>query len=165
MVIDIIDLNDPDFADLTAVQLAMVRAAQAQKDEILLKCAEEKNTRFRTLLGNGTVRSSMRRDLEAELDRKAEHDVDVVREDLLYQLAYEERFSGGNEYGPYSYPENPDYTLAAPQRFLVVREYYMRVTTNPKARLEAYAMDSLARVYLGEYYQTLYDLLASYVSS
>ena len=33
---------------------------------------------------------------------------------------------------------------------------------DPDARLQAYAMDTLARSYLGEFYQTLYYLLASY---
>ena len=49
------------------------------------------------------------------------------------------------------------------QRFLVVRSYYMDITSDAEARLEAYAMDSLARTYLGEYYATLYELLASYI--
>ena len=39
----------------------------------------------------------------------------------------------------------------------------MDITSDAEARLEAYAMDSLARTYLGEYYATLYDLLASYI--
>ena len=47
--------------------------------------------------------------------------------------------------------------------FLVVRSYYMDITSDAEARLVAYAMDSLARTYLGEYYATLYDLLASYI--
>lgn len=85
-----------------------------------------------------------------------------MREDLNHQLAYESIGSEGNENGPYRYPENPNYSLSNSQRFLVVRQYYMGVTTNAEARLQAYAMDTLARSYLGEFYQTLYELLASY---
>ena len=84
------------------------------------------------------------------------------KEDLLYQLAYEALGSEGDENGPYRYPENPNYNLSPSQRFLVVRNYYMQATDDPDARLQAYAMDTLARQYLGEYYTTLYDLLASY---
>ena len=163
MVIDIIDLDDEAYQNLTSVQLAMVRAAQAKKNEILAEAAEQKGKQFRKLLSAGVVRSSMRHDYDAQVDEAAKKKVDVVREDLLYQLAYEGTYSDGNEFGPYRYPENPNYNLAAPQRFLVVRDYYMHVTTNAAARLEAYSMDTLARSYLGEYYQTLYDLLASYV--
>ncbi len=48
------------------------------------------------------------------------------------------------------------------ERFLVVRQYYMDVTSDPNARLKAFGADTLARSYLGEFYQTLYDLLRSY---
>ena len=89
--------------------------------------------------------------------------MEVVKDDLLYQIAYDLDAGDGNEQGPYRYPENPNYTLPASQRFLVVRSYYMEITSDAEARLEAYAMDSLARTYLGEYYATLYDLLASYI--
>ena len=163
MVIDIIDLDDESYQNLTSVQLSMVRAAQAKKNEILAKAAEKKGKQFRKFLTANVARSSMRKDYDAQVDAAAETEIAVVREDLLYQLAYEGAYSDGNEFGPYSYPENPNYNLAAPQRFLVVRDYYMHVTTNPKARLEAYAMDTLAKSYLGEYYVTLYELLASYV--
>ena len=93
---------------------------------------------------------------------EAEAQIEVVKEDLLYQLAYEALGSEGDENGPYRYPENPNYNLSPSQRFLVVRNYYMQATDDPDARLQAYAMDTLARQYLGEYYTTLYDLLASY---
>ncbi len=163
MVIDIIDLNDEEFQNLTSVQLAMVRAAQAKKDKILLDAGEKKQKNLQTLITSRIARSSMRSDFDAEIDAEAETEIEVIKEDLLYQLAYEGTYSDGNEFGPYSYPENPNYKLAAPQRFLVVRDYYMHVTTDAKARLEAYTMDTLARSYLGEYYETLYDLLSAYV--
>ena len=57
---------------------------------------------------------------------------------------------------------NPNYNLTPSQRFLVVRNYYMQSTEDPDARLAAYAQDTLARQYLGEFYVTLYDLLAAY---
>ena len=42
MTIDIIDLTDPEYNDLSAVQLAMVRVAQTKKNEILAQAQEEK---------------------------------------------------------------------------------------------------------------------------
>ncbi len=162
MDIDIIDLTDPDYADLSAVQLAMVRAAQAKKNDILAEAEAEKGEIFRLLLSNNVSRSTIRSEREEEIDERAAADIEVVRSDLLYQLAYEGIASEGNEYGPYRYPDNPNYGLAYPQRFLVVRNYYMEATDDPDARLQAFAMDTLAREYLGEFYQTLYELLASY---
>ena len=93
---------------------------------------------------------------------EAEEQIAAVKDDLDYQLAYEALGSEGDENGPYRYPENPNYNLTPSQRFLVVRNYYMQSTEDPDARLAAYAKDTLARQYLGEFYVTLYDLLAAY---
>lgn len=162
MVIDIIDPDDEQFQNLSELQLSMIRAAQTEKNEILLKAEAKKETLFLAALSRNTARSSALQDAYEKIDLDAEADVDVVREDLLHRLAYDSLYADGNENGTYRYPENPNYNLNYSQRFLVVRDYYMHVTTNPQARLEAYGMDSLARTYLGEFYQTLYDLLASY---
>ena len=163
MTIDIIDLTDPDYADLNAVQLAMVRAAQVKKDKIVAEADDAVRELFYLLLKNDNARSYVRTKEEARIRAQADAEIEAVREDLLYQLAYESIGSEGNEYGPYRYPENPNYNLTYAQRFLVVRNYYMQVESNPTARLEAFGMDSLARSYLGEFYQTLYEQLASYV--
>ena len=162
MTIDIIDLTDPDYDDLSSVQLAMVRVAQGKKNEILAEAEEEKAQLKNTLIANNFARSSVYDFAEDRIDEEAAAAVEVVKDDLLYQLAYEALESEGNENGPYRYPENPNYNLMPSQRFLVVREYYMNVTDDPDARLQAYTVDTLARSYLGEYYITLYDLLASY---
>ena len=162
MTIDIIDLTDPEYSDLSPVQLSMVRVAQGKKNDILADAEEEKTRLQDQLLVNKFARSSIFTYAEARVDAEASAQVDAVREDLLYQLAYEALGSEGNEQGPYRYPENPNYNLSASQRFLVVRNYYMQATGDPEARLQAYAMDTLARQYLGEFYATLYDLLASY---
>lgn len=162
MTIDIIDLTDPEYSDLSPVQLSMVRVAQGKKNDILADAEEEKTRLQDQLIINNFARSSIFPYAEARVDAEASAQVDAVREDLLYQLAYEALGSEGNEQGPYRYPENPNYNLSASQRFLVVRNYYMQATDDPEARLQAYAMDTLARQYLGEFYATLYDLLASY---
>ena len=162
MTIDIVDLTDPNYSDLSPVQLAMVRAAQAKKDKILAEAEEEKERYFYMMLANNVVRSSALEAKKKAIDKEAEAEIERVKSDLDYQLAYEALASEGNENGPYRYPENPNYNLSYSQRFLVVRQYYMEATSDPDARLQAYSMDTLAREYLGEYYQTLYELLASY---
>ncbi|MGN0822568.1 MAG: hypothetical protein ACI4NG_02230 [Candidatus Gallimonas sp.] len=162
MVIDIIDLTSDEYSNLSAVQLAMVRAAQAKKDKILADAEERKGELFRLTLSNRTARSTALRDAQAQIDERALAEIETVRSDLKYQIAYEGIAQEGNENGPYRYPENPNYNLTYSQRFLVVRNYYMSATSDPNARLQAYSMDTLAREYLGEFYQTLYELLASY---
>ena len=162
MMIDIIDLSDPEYSDLSPVQLSMVRVAQAKKNTILADAEQEKTKLFQKLVDNHFERSTAYDLCTSKIDADAAAQVDIVREDLLMQLAYEALGSEGNENGPYRYPQNPNYNLSYSERFLVVRNYYMEVTDDPNARLQAYTMDSLARTYLGEFYQTLYDLLASY---
>ena len=163
MTIDIIDLNDPEYSDLSAIQFAMVRAAQAEKDTVVGEYAGKLEDLFYHFVGRNTARSSALLRETAELEAERDAAVEAIRSELLYQLSAEEIGSMGNEYGPYRYPENPNYNLSFSQRFLVVREYYMKVTGDAKARHEAYRIDTLARTYLGEYYETLYDLLATYV--
>ncbi len=162
MTIDIIDLGDPQYADLSPVQLSMVRVAQGKKDAILAKANDAVRQLIYLLTANDIARSTVRERERARIEAQAEADVETVREDLLHQLAYESLGSEGNEFGPYRYPENPNYNLTYSQRFLIVRNYYMEITSDPDARLQAYAGDTLARAYLGEFYQTLYELLASY---
>ena len=162
MTIDIVDLTDPEYSDLNAVQMAMVRTAQVKKNEILAKADEEKAKISRRLVANNFARSYVQVMANARITTAANAQIQALKEDLDYQLAYEALESEGNENGPYRYPENPNYNLMPSQRFLVVREYYMNVTDDPDARLQAYTVDTLARSYLGEYYITLYDLLASY---
>lgn len=162
MEIDIVDLTDPQYSSLNAVQLSMVRAAQNKKNKIVAEASEKQTQLLMMVLGNNTARSSAY-DLEyAAIAARRDADIEVIKEDLNLQLAYEALGSEGNESGPYRYPQNPNYNLSYSDRFLVVRAYYMDATSDPNARLQAYAMDTLARSYLGEYYQTLYDLLASY---
>ncbi len=162
MTIDIIDLTQPEYSDLSPVQLSMVRVAQGKKNKIVAEAEEKMREFVYGLVANHTYESSIYTKGSEEIAAKLNADVETVREDLLYQLAYEAIGTEGDENGPYRYPENPNYNLPVSQRFLVVRQYYMEVTDDPDARVRAYAMDTLARTYLGEYYQTLYDLLASY---
>lgn len=163
MTIDIIDLSDPAYADLSVIQMAMVREAQAQKDLIAAKAEKRVRALLMKLLGNNNARSSVLSKGEAAIRAEAEAEISALCEDLIYRLNFEALSSSGNENGPYRYPENPNYNLTPSQRFLAVRQYYMEIS-DPAARLEAYRGDTLARSYLGDFYATLYDLLASYVS-
>ena len=162
MTIDIVDLTSPQYSDLSPVQLAMVRAAQSKKDKIVAKAEKDKNELKYFMIANNTARSTALREAIAEIDAQKEKDIETVKADLDYQLAYEALGQEGNENGPYRYPQNPNYNLSYSERFLVVRQYYMDVTSDPNARLAAYNADTLARTYLGEYYKTLYELLLSY---
>lgn len=162
MTIDIVDLTDPEYSDLNAVQVAMVREAQQKKNEILERAEQQKEEYLSMLIAGDMARNTFYELTKARIDAEAQDEIAAVKDDLDYQLAYEALGSEGDENGPYRYPENPNYNLVPSQRFLVVRNYYMQSTDDPDARLAAYAADTLARSYLGEFYTTLYDLLAAY---
>ena len=162
MKIDIVDLTSPKYSNLSPVQLAMVRAAQGKKDKLVNKAEQDKNEIKYFMIANNTARSTALRDAIAAIESQLVQDIETVKSDLDYQLAYEALGQEGDDNGPYRYPQNPNYNLSYSERFLVVRQYYMDVTSDPNARLKAYAADTLARSYLGEFYQTLYDLLLSY---
>ena len=162
MKIDIVDLTSDQYKNLSPVQLAMVRAAQVKKDKVVAEADKSKNELKYFMLANNVVRSTALRDANRAIEEQKNKDVEIIKNDLDYQLAYEALGSEGNENGPYRYPQNPNYNLSYSERFLTVRKYYMEITSDPNARLKAFAGDTLARSYLGEYYQTLYELLASY---
>lgn len=162
MDIDVIDLTLPQYKDMNAIQLAMVKDAQVRKNAEMARAAEEKEKLFRKLLGNNTAQSSMY-DAECErINTDRDYNVTVIVEELKYSLAYNDLMQGGNDQGPYSYPANPNYFLTPPDRFLVVRTYYMTNYVDAAMRYQVYQKDALAQHYLGEYYKTLWDILAKY---
>ena len=123
MEIDIIDLSAGEYQTLTPVQLSMVRLAQAQKNKLTEKAEEEKKQLDWMLIQNRWSRATVRSLRIQEIDARLDYDIEVLRENLIMQLAYEALGTEGNESGPYRYPQNPNYDLNYSQRFLVVRQY------------------------------------------
>lgn len=175
MEIDIIDLTDPEYSDLSPEGLELVHKAQRKKNEILKKVDEDIEEMFESLIDRHFERTTEFRQYKLFLNKKAEEEIEILKEDLVFDLAYKvkpsdsgsEEGGGGSEGGgesgdTYRYPDNPDYSLGYSDRYQVVRKYYMNATSDPNVRLRAYSNDTLAKEYLGEFYQTLYDLLASY---
>ena len=162
MEIDIVDLTAEEYQNLNAVQISMVRVAQAKKNALLKAAEEKKKAVLRKLVFNRFEYSTLYPAETERIDAEAQEEIRVLQDDLKHQLAYEQLLQTGNENGLYSYPENPNYYLPYNERFLIVRNYYMNRTSDPNARLAAFQGDTLAREYLGEYYATLHDLLASY---
>lgn len=163
MNIDIIDIDSETYENLSSLQLSLIVEAQTKKDNILAAADAKKQKQFHAFLKNNTARSSIVKDYNAKIDTEAERQIQAVREELIYVIAFENRFQDGNEFGKYSYPDNPNMNLTPSERFLVVREYYMKISGAQK-RFELFQQDEFAVTYLGEFYRTLYDLLRSYVS-
>lgn len=161
MQIDIIDLTQIEFKDLSKEQFSLVVEAQLKKNGILDELAAEKRKLYYRCLERNTVRSNVRTYEEARLDAAAEKEIGDLRDKLIqdiYLIAEGVETEGSTE--TYSYPDNPNYGLPMSQRYLVVRTYYLNKESDPAARLQMYTMDTVAKAYLGDYYETLYEYFA-----
>lgn len=161
MQIDIIDLTQIEFKDLSKDQFSLVVEAQIKKNGILRELAAEKRKLYFRCLERNTVRSNVRIYEGERLDAAAEKEIGELRDKLvqdIYCIAEGAESEGSTE--NFSYPDNPNYGLPMSQRYLVVRTYYLNKESDAAARLQMYAMDTVAKTYLGDYYETLYEYFA-----
>ena len=77
MTIDIIDLNDPQYSNLSSLQLAMVRAAQVKKNELVAAAEEEKRSLMYLMLSHNTARSMTRVYEEERIDARTNEQIDA----------------------------------------------------------------------------------------
>lgn len=153
MVIDIISYTDEQFAALSEEQILEVKTAQQKKNKLTKKLVENKEIAKRKLIGNGTFMSPIWELQCAKLDEEYEQEVTMLREALLFYLRFSFRSSVGSE----KYPI--DYSLSMEERFADVRDYYVNTYPDVNERWKAFRVDGVAMVYLGEYYEPLYDYL------
>jgi hypothetical protein len=160
MTLDILAEVGIEEDDLSVYELTFVRELQTKKNERDEEYDEAVKEVERKYYKNRTMRSSTRLKELEELQEKYNEDVEEIVDELKFQLRY---FNVSNEAaGGYSYPNNPDYSLAAADRYYVVYNYYMTMT-DPSVRFALFQADELAANYLSNFYATLYDRLRSYV--
>lgn len=164
MEIDVVDLTLPEYENLNAMQLAVIRDAQVRKNAETAKLEAARLKYRQKLIGNNTAHSSMYDSEGQRLTEEYNAKVEAIVGELKYTLAYDELMQGGNLQGPYSYPSNPNYYLTPPDRFLAVRTYYMLTYPDATVRLTVYDKDTLAQHYLGEFYPTLREIFAKYAA-
>ena len=165
MVLDILEDLELNESDLSASAISFARDAQAKKNELTQKLAEDKEEVYYKLLKNGMLRSSVLSDAYARLEDTYEAEVDALGDELGFQIDFLGPAGGaGGEDEEYSYPYNPDYSLDAAGRYYAVYNYYMTMT-DPDVRFALFQADTLAPSYVAEFYATLYDRLYSYVKN
>ena len=79
MIIDIVDLTDPEYSDLNAVQVAMVREAQQKKNKILARAEEEKTEYLSLLVAGDMARNSFYALTKARVDADAQAEIAAVK--------------------------------------------------------------------------------------
>ncbi len=156
MEIDIISFTDSQYASLTAEQLMEVKEVQQKKNRLLRTLDEKKAALKFRLLEQGIYGGSSYQKACEEMDDVYEQEIEWLRDGLLFYLRFSMREEGDSSEG--ESPYEADYSLSYADRIAVVRNYYESMYTDPIERLNAYREDKVALVYLGEYYQGLYDL-------
>jgi hypothetical protein len=167
MYFDIIPYTDDELAALSTIQMKLLRTAQKSKDE-LDKQLEEDELNYKLLLAsNNMIFSTLYEDKCAELEKERDRQVNILREQLVYNMTLNEPTTddelGGSHLG--STDESSgylvDYSLSYIERYTLVRDYYMTIE-DPSERLALYTADTTAQDYLGSYYVSLYNYLKQY---
>ena len=160
MEINIIDFTSEQFSKLSNDQLSDIKTAQLKKNRLERELEIKKRELKAKMLRNGTIRSDQFNLLTAELEQKYRMEIGNVRDGLLFYLQYSVKPS-------VSAPYTVDYTLSMDDRLDIVWDYYNDTYPDAVEKYEAFAADTVAPAYLGEYYAPLKDNLyyAAYGSS
>ena len=163
MEFDIIDITEEEVKGLAVVQQKLLRTAQQKKNELQHKL-DQQIEEYRWLLYiNGTHKSSLLNSVEDELLEEFEYQVEILREQLLFNMNLKEPTHEGETGGSGSDTSGyvVDYELSYLERYIEVRDYYLAIP-DPDERIALLAADEVAQDYLGTFYNTLFNYLVSF---
>ncbi len=172
MIFDIIPITQEEVAKLATIQLKLLRTAQQKKNELYHTLQKQLQETEILCFANGVNDSTLFEDLKSELTDEYEYRLDILREQLTFNMSLKEPTDpgdtgGGSESGGTGSGSGGDgtgyvvdYNLSYLERYVAVRDYYLTIE-NPTERLNLYAADGVALDYLGSYYNYLYNYLAS----
>ncbi len=164
MQFDIIPVTGTEVGKLSTAQLRLLRDAQNKKNELLIKAERELKAFSLSVMGAGMAYSSLIESKRRELDEEVWRKCAVIADDLLFDISAIGQSSegGGGSGGDAPQTEyRVDYSLSYSERYVIVRDYYLRIK-DVSERMTKYASDEVAKKYLGTYYKTLYNVLATY---
>lgn len=163
MTFDIVDITEAEIKSMETVRLKLLRTAQQKKDELYHKLQDEIAEQRRLIYSNGMRDSSLLADVTASLTAEYEYQVEIIREQLLFNMSLGEPTTdgetGGNGNDNTAYLV--DYELSYMERYIGVRDYYLSIE-NPNERIALLREDQVARKYLGSYYNTLFNYLVQF---
>lgn len=163
MQFDIIAISEEEVKNLSVVRMKLLRTAQQKKDALYHRLQSDLQTYRSLLLGNNAYESSLYADKEEELTAEYEYQVDILREQLLFNMDLNEPTNDGDTEKPDTgdSPYLVDYELSYLERYVLVRDYYLTIE-DPDERLALLNADTVARKYLDSYYNTLYNYLSTF---
>ena len=163
MEFNIISITDEEYEALTTVQKKLERTAQKSKNELDHDMEQELLEFKKILLADNMYNSSLYAAKQAELQDEVDYQVAILVEQLEFNMALNEPTTDdetGNEGGDESAGYIVDYELSYLERYIIVRDYYLAIE-DADERMALYTADETAKAYLGSYYSTLYDYLAT----
>ena len=163
MIFDIISITQEEADLLETLQLKLLRTAQQKKNELEQKLKVQLDEYKSITYANGVQFSSLYEDFERKATAEYERQVEVLREQLVFNMSLKEPThddeTGGSGSDNSGYVV--DYELTYIERYIQVRDYYMTIE-DPNERLALYRADKVALKYLGSYYNFLYDYLIQF---
>lgn len=163
MTIDIIDMTEKELSDFPTIQQKLIRTAQQKKNELKRKMDAEVEEYEKLVKSNGTYNSSILLQYRNLLNAEYVYQVNILREQLIFNLSVKEPTNGDETGGSGSDDTGylVDYELSYIERYAEVKNYYMSIE-DPTERLNLYIADTTAQKYLGTFYNTLFEYLASF---
>ena len=163
MQFDIIDITQDEVDELPAVRQKLIRTAQQKKNALEHEMQQELEVYRCLCYTNNVFRSSLYEDKKAELEQEYEYQVEILREQLIFNMSLNEPTHDGEtgDDGGDDTAYIVDYELSYLERYIIVRDYYMSIE-DPAERMALYSADEVAKQYLGSYYSTLYNYLGTY---
>ena len=164
MTFDIIETTEEEVSGLEVVRLKLLRTAQQKKNELSHKLERELAEQKRLLYSNGMENSTLYEQISAEMTAEYEYQVEILKEQLLFNMSLGEPTNGGETGGSGGDTNTGyvvDYELSYMERYIEVRDYYLSIE-DPNERIALLREDEVARKYLGTYYNTLFNYLVQF---
>ena len=165
MTFDIIDMEEEDLLALSTVQMRLLRTAQQEKDDLTYELERDKQTFYNIVVADGMLNSGIYAAKCYELDEEYEQKVAVLKDNLIYNMS--RNVPTGDDWDTCVVDDSDvgyivDYSLSYLDRYQIVRNYYMSIS-DPAERIVLYTADTTAKDYLGQYYNTLYNVFSQYI--
>lgn len=165
MEFDILFFTNEEIENLTVIQQKLLRTAQQKKDALKHQLEKDLQTYKCITYGNNASNSSLYNDKKAELVEEYNYQVEIIREQLVFNMSLNEPTNDGETGDPGDVggdsPYVVDYELSYLERYIAVRDYYMTIE-DPNERLALYGADEVAKKYLSSYYNSLYNYLSTF---
>ncbi|MCH5148896.1 MAG: hypothetical protein J1G05_06035 [Clostridiales bacterium] len=160
MEFDIIEVTEEYYASLSTAQRRLLITAQKNKNALVRKAEKDVANYRRKLFTNSVQTSTLLEHKTKEVYDELDYEISVLKEQLINNININNSIVEEPDYGDVGYVV--DFTLSYTDRYIIVRNYYMAMP-DPQERVELYLQDEVAKKYLGRYYESLYNVLLTYV--